>query len=217
MRPWFVIVALGALAHPVAADDPNTAPFGGPSYDESVSFFDLHVGAMVVDYDDAKVGGGAIGGSSLRLTAVPNRWLGLAIVADAELGYATELVGQLRGGVGVGVVHEWFSASVFGGGAVGSMGRAAAADLFVGGNVVARAHSSTAVWIEAARAFAEDGMNHDRLELRVMLPERLSDPSWSWTAGARYLAFPTLGDRTGAAVLVTVGVGVGSEHLWVPR
>lgn len=171
--------------------------------------FDVHAGAMVVDYDDAGLAGGPIAGLSVRSidTGLARDTLGIAVVGDAELGYATELVGQLRAGVGLGVVHRWVSASLFGGGAIGSMGRAAPADLFVGGTFAVTAPELVAVWLEGARAFGIEGPNHDRLELRVVLPSRSVDSWWSWTVGVRYLAFGRLDASAGTAVLLTLGVG----------
>lgn len=99
------------------------------------------------------------------------------------------------------------SAALFRGGAIGSMGGAAPADLFVGGTLAGTAPELVGVWLEAARAFGDNGPNHDRLELRVVLPSRSVDSWWSWTVGVRYLAFGSLDASAGAAVLLTLGVG----------
>jgi hypothetical protein len=175
---------------------------------ETRDTFDVHAGAILLDVDDAALDGGPIAGLALRYidTRLAVDAVGIAIVGDAEVGYASELVGQLRVGAGLGVVHGWFSASLFGGGAVGSMGRAAPADVFVGGNVAITTSQLWAVWLEGARAFG-DGPNHDRLELRVAVPSWQDDSWWSWYVGARYLAFGVVGATTGAAVVLTLGVG----------
>jgi len=224
MNARLVAAVICALGAPASADydpnsDPNYVSFAADDpYEKYAAIFHVHAGAMLVDYEGESRGGGPIAGFAFRFIDprfLKNDVVGLVVVTDCDLGYATELVGQLRGGAGLGVVRSWFSASAFGGGAVGSMGRAASVDGFVGGNVGITGRSEWTVWAEAARAYGKDGPNHDRFELRILLPDTLSDPSWSWFVGARYLGFPDLNAGTGAALLVTGGVGVGAGHIWV--
>lgn len=203
MRPMqasLVGLALCALASSAAADDDPRDAFA--------TTIDLHVGGMLVESPDAALDGGPLAGLAVRWigTNLVSDVLGLAFVGDAELGYADELVGQLRAGVGLGVVQGKFSASVFGGGAVGSMARAASSDAFVGANVAISSWDVIAVWFEGARAIGRGGPDHDRLELRVVLPtDGVFDTAW--VLGARYLAFGGLDRGEGAAYLVTIGYG----------
>ena len=170
---------------------------------------DVHAGAILLDVDAPPIGGGPIAGLAVRYidTRIARDTIGIAVVGDAELGYARELVGQLRVGAGVGVVHGWFSASLFVGGAVGSMGPAAPADLFVGGNIAMTTSQLWAIWLEGAAAFGHHGPNHNRLELRVAVPSWQDNSWWSYYVGARYLAFEDGATTSGAAVVVTLGVG----------